>query len=329
MFRRGEPGAGIAGDDPSGRRLVPEGLQIFRLPGQQADHAAAGEQSPLVAFPDQPGQVGAEGGVEHRVGFGRGQCLYRGSGLDPALRRPLFADEGDVRPFFGQQPLEPRHGRLPVFVVGRHRHPAFGGQCRRLVRQHRRLHVGAGTQTEGIAVALAPGQRVGQRLGGQERDPVVPGEVGDRQADMGKVGSGQQHHPFAGQQFAGHPHRVVWPATVVPGDHIQRSSAQQAAGGVDLGNRQLPALTIGQGEGGQTGVAVDLADADRVAVRGRCPGREGRQRRSRRKHQDRRKTGTKRQAKKFGHGGPSPSDNPGRGAAGSCPRTPKSYPLPS
>ncbi len=59
-------------------------------------------------------------------------------------------------------------------------------------------------------------------------------------------------------------------AAVVLGDHFELL-AVDAAGGVDLVERQLPALAVGRGEGGQAGIGVDLADLDRVV--GAAPAR--------------------------------------------------------
>ena len=89
---------GIAGDDPAGRRLLAQRVEIFRLAGQHRDDAAALEQAARVALADEIGQVGAEGDVEDGVRLGCGQRRNGRAGIDLAQRRPLLADELDVRP---------------------------------------------------------------------------------------------------------------------------------------------------------------------------------------------------------------------------------------
>src|SRR6516162_2795901 len=57
---------GIAGDDPAGRCLVLEWIEIFRLAAQQIDHDAIlkGAASATLAY--EYGQVAAEQGAENR-----------------------------------------------------------------------------------------------------------------------------------------------------------------------------------------------------------------------------------------------------------------------
>ena len=122
------------------------GQQVLRLAGEEGHHPAPLEKAPRRALPHEVGEVGAEGGVEDRIRVGRQQGLHRGAGVDPAEGRELLRHELRVRARAEQQLLEPAHGRLAVLVVGRHRGPALRRELRRLLHQHRRLHVGAGRE---------------------------------------------------------------------------------------------------------------------------------------------------------------------------------------
>jgi hypothetical protein len=84
---------------------------------------------------------------------------------------------------------------------------------------------------------LGEGDRVGQRLGGEEEDLLLLCVVGHREANVGEEGSREHHDAVARDEFVGR---------------------------VDLVERELPALAIGLGEGGDRRVGADFADLDRV-----------------------------------------------------------------
>ena len=173
-----------------------------------------------------------------------------GAGVDLALRRPLLADPLDVGPLGREQLLEGGDRRLAVFVVRRDRRPFLRRQLGRLVGQHRRLLVGARPQAERVAIALRQRDRVGERLGGEEQDLLLLGEVGHREADVGEEGSREHRRRRRSR-------RVRWPRVTASAglppsslrDHLELL-AVDAAGRVDLVERELPALAIGLGEGG-------------------------------------------------------------------------------
>jgi hypothetical protein len=178
----------------------------------------------------------------------------------------LLGDEFNIRLGATQQLLEPAHGGLAVFIVRRDGRPALDRELRRLLHQHGRLHVGAGTEPEGIPVALAPDERIGQGLAGHEEAPVLVGEIAERQSDIGQEAAGQQADLLGIHQLSGQANRILRPSGIVAEDGFD-PPADDAAGGVDLLLRQHPGIAVGLQEGGLGGVAVDLADADRLALR--------------------------------------------------------------
>ena len=261
---------GIAGDDPSGRRLALQRIEIFRLTGEEAHDRAALERAARIALANQLHEIGAELDIEDRVGLGRVDRLEHGARVDLALRRPLLGDPLDVRAFGAEQLLEHRHRRLAIFVVRRDRRPSLGRQLGRLIGQHRRLLVVRGAQAEGVAIALRPCDGVGQRLARDEQNLLLLGEIRDRKADIGEERSRQQRHAVVRHEFVGRRHRLGRLAAVILRDDLELLPID-AALGVDLLDGELPALAIGLGEGRQRRIAVDLADLDRV---GRAGGAE-------------------------------------------------------
>ena len=71
-----------------------------------------------------------------------------------------------------------------------------------------------------------------------------------READVGQERAGEQVDFLVVDQFAGEADRVLRPAGVVAADHLDLA-AEHAAGGVDLLDRELPAVAVGQREGGR------------------------------------------------------------------------------
>ena len=68
---------------------------------------------------------------------------------------------------------------------------------------------------------------------------------------------------LAGHQLFGDAHRVAGIGAVVARNDFELF-AEHAAGGVDLFDRQLPALPVGLEKGGLALVAVEFADLDRL-----------------------------------------------------------------
>src|SRR5260370_35110283 len=110
---------------------------------------------------------------------------------------------------------------------------AFCGQLRGGFRQHRRLHVVGGTQTEGVAVALGRGDGVGQRLRRQEEDFLLVGEVTDGKTDVGQECADQYRDVLARYQLVGGGLRVRRLAAIVLRDDNE-FLAVDAAARIDL-----------------------------------------------------------------------------------------------
>src|SRR5690606_18354179 len=98
---------------------------------------------------------------------------------------------------------------------------------------------------------------------GEEENLALLREVREREADVGEEAAGQHVDPLAREELLGHPDGIARAGTIVAGDDLELL-AVDAAGRVDLLQRELPALAIGIQERGLCLVAVDLADADRV-----------------------------------------------------------------
>src|SRR5690606_672701 len=75
-------------------------------------------------------------------------------------------------------------------------------------------------------------------------------------------GAEEQIDLLARDELLGHAHRIAGVAVVVAGDDLDLAS-EQPPGGVDLLERELPALAVRLVEGRLRLVAVQLADADR------------------------------------------------------------------
>ena len=160
-----------------------------------------------------------------------------------------------------------------VLVIGCDARPLLRRQLGGFLRQHRRLHGIGGPQTEGVAVALRPGDRVGQRLGGKKEDLLLLREVGDREADIGKEGAHQHRDLVALHELIGCGDRLRRLAAVVLGDHDELL-AVGAALRIDLLERQLPAFTVGLGERRQARIGIDFANLDVVGPGGTVRRRE-------------------------------------------------------
>ena len=264
----------IAGDVPAVGRLLLQRIEIFGLAGQQVEHLDALEDAALAALAHELGEVGAEQRGEDRVGLGVGQRLRHRAGIDLAERRRLLGDELDVGLLLLEELLERRRRRLAVLVVRIDDRPALLLELGGVGNQHRRLHVGRGAQAEGVGVAGIPDDLVGQRLGGDEQRLALLGEVGDGEADVRREGADQEGDLLAAQQLLGDAHRVGRIAVVVAA-HDLDLLAQHAARGIDLLDRELPALLVGLEEGGEDLVAVELAELDRVLRGGRQRERSG------------------------------------------------------
>ena len=84
MLGRGDVRPGIAGDIPAHRRLVLQGIEIFRLAAEQIDHGPIAEQPAQLAFAYEFGEVRREQRREDGVGLCLEQRLHDRSGVDLA-----------------------------------------------------------------------------------------------------------------------------------------------------------------------------------------------------------------------------------------------------
>ena len=251
----------VARHQPALRRLLAQRVQVFRLPGQQGHHRPLLEQPARVAGADEACQVPAEQHVEDALRLRLLQRRHRRPGVQLAQRGPLLRGEHHVRPGMAHHLLEPLHRGLAVLVVRRHRHPALGRHLGRLLHQHRHLHVGGRAQPERVGVAALPHQRIRQGFPRDVQRLVLQCEVAERQPDVGQEPAGQQVRMAVPHQLPRQPHRGLRLAGIIPADHLQLA-AQHPAGLVHLRHGELPAVAVGQGEGGDGGVAVDLPDPD-------------------------------------------------------------------
>jgi hypothetical protein len=184
-----------------------------------------------------------------------------------APRSRLLGHELDVGLRLLDHGLERFDPGLAVFEVRIDQRPALllGGDCIR--HQHRHLHVGRGPQAEGVAVAVLPGDLVGQRLGGEEEHLLLAGELGDGEPDVGEERAGDDVDALARDQLVGDAHRVAGIGAVVARHHLELL-AKHAALGVDLLDRELPPFLVGVEERRLGLVAVELADLDRALREG-------------------------------------------------------------
>ena len=257
----------VAGHVPAFGRLVLERIEVLGLAREQVEHDRVLEQAPRIALAHELGEVGAEQRGEDRVGLGVCERLRDRAGVDLAQRRRLLGDELHARLRLGEQLLEPARRRLAVFVVRVHDRPALLLQLGGVGDQHRGLHVRGRAQAEGVLVAVVPDDLVGERLGGDEQHFLLVGEVRHRQPDVRGEGAHEDLDLLPREQFLGNAHRVAGGAAVVARDHLQLA-AVDAAGGVDLVERELPALLVRLKECRECLVAVQLAELDRLRLRG-------------------------------------------------------------
>ena len=88
--------------------------------------------------------------------------------------------------------------------------------------------------------------------------------------------AGDDVDALAGDELVGDAHGIAGIGAVVARDHLELL-AEHAALGVDLLDRQLPALLVGVEEGRLRLVAVELADLDRaLRQRRHAPRQDGR-----------------------------------------------------
>ena len=254
---------GIAGDDPADRCLVLQWIEIFRLAGQEAHDEAILEHAARAALAHELGEIGAEQDVEDRVGLG----IVDLRATAPASTLPsggaCSVNEFDVGLRLLEHVLEGCDRRLAILEVRIDDGPALLLRRDRVRHQHRDLHVGRGAQAERVAVAVLPGDLVGQRFGGEEEHLLLAGELGDGEADMGQKCAGDQIDALAGDEVLGHAHGVTRIGTVVARNHLDLL-AEQAALRVDLLDRELPTLLVRIEKGRLRLVAVHLADLDRL-----------------------------------------------------------------
>ena len=265
----------IARDDPAVGRLGFQRIEVLRFAGEQVHDLAPAEEPARVALADELREIGSEQRAEDRVGLRGGERLDRRTCVDLAERRRLLRDDLHVGLPGLQQFAERVRGGLSVVVVRIDDRPALLLQPRRLGDQHGRLHVRRGAQPERVAVAVLPGELVGQRLGREEDELALLREVADGEAHVRRERAHEHRRLLAADQLFRDAHGVTGVAVVVARDHLELPAAD-AAGCVDFLEREHPALAVGLEEGGEGLVRIEFADADGRGVGGGIARREDR-----------------------------------------------------
>src|SRR5690606_24133136 len=96
--------------------------------------------------------------------------------------------------------------------------------------------------------ALLPHDLVGERFTGQEEDLSMAGKVRDCKTDVRQKGAGEQIDLLASNQLLGGPYCVARVGVVVA-DHEFELATVDAAGGIDLLDRQLHTHAVGAQKG--------------------------------------------------------------------------------
>src|SRR5262249_60308105 len=96
----------------------------------------------------------------------------------------------------------------------------------------------------------------------EEEHLLLAGELGDRKPDMGEERAGDDVYALASDELVGDADGIAWARAVVTRDHLELL-AGHAALGVDVLDREFPALLIGLEERCLPPIAVDLADLHR------------------------------------------------------------------
>jgi hypothetical protein len=135
------------------------------------------------------------------------------------------------------------------------------------------LIIGVRSQPKRVPVSLFPGDVLAHRLGGDEQLFALLGVIGNRHADVGEVGAGQELHVELGRQFLGDGHGLAGLGAVVSEDHLERTT-EDAAGGIDFLDRHDPAIPVRPREVRLRGVAVEFPNADRFGGTGHARRRD-------------------------------------------------------
>ena len=259
----------VAGHVPALGRLVLERVEIFGLSRKQVEHDGVFEQAAGVALAHEFLQVGAEQRTKYRVRLRVDQRLHDRARIDLPEGRRLLGHDLHAGLLLLHELLEPQRGRLAVLVIGIDDCPFLFFELDRIGDQHCGLHVRRRPQPEGVAVAVFPDDLVGQRLGRDEDDFALGGEIAHGEADVGWERAHQEAHVLAGDEFFGHAHGIARVAVVIAGNHLYLAT-QDPAGFVDLIESQFPAFFVRVEERGEDLVAVELADLDRLRLGSRA-----------------------------------------------------------
>src|SRR5690606_10147088 len=122
-------------------------------------------------------KVSGKEDVENGIWLRIIESLHDATCVDLAQRSSNFGDKFDIRLTLAQELLEALQGRLAVLIVWINNCPALLVEFGCLGDQRGYLHVRGRTQAKRIAVALLPGDLVGQRLGGQKEHFALLGII--------------------------------------------------------------------------------------------------------------------------------------------------------
>ena len=163
MLRRLDRVPGIAGDDPPFRRFVLQRMRYSGSPVRTRDHRAILEQASRIALAHELHEIGAEGDVEDRSGSAAAAPVPRDR-IDlrtaAIARRPTgyraVSDISFLNTATADSPCSVRRDR---------------GQRLRAASQRLRHVAACGSSRDAggrYSDALRPGDRIGQRLGGEK-----------------------------------------------------------------------------------------------------------------------------------------------------------------
>lgn len=256
----------IAGDDPAFRRLGAERVEIFRL-AVSIETTWRPSNRPRV-LPARTKLARSTAKVTLKIASGLAASSART--VAPASMRPSARNcsaTSHVGARLQEQFLEPFHRRLAVFVVRRDDRPFPGRGLRRFLDGD--LHVGRGPQAEGVAVALRPDERVGQRLGGDAWKPLFWLAWWRRQPDIGEEAAGNGDRPSrrSRDRRRGAPRPPAAGIVAEDGLELAAEHAPPAALICSCTPVPMPADRVSR-KARLGGIGVDLADADRPRATG-------------------------------------------------------------
>ena len=263
---------GVPGHEHALRRVLAERVDVLRLAEQDAHDElflVTREEPERPRLLHERDPVAPEERGEHGLGTRRHELVDLVDVLTGAQLRERRRHIGDR----GLELLEPGPEALPglvsVLVVGPDVRPLDVGELGRPLGQETTLLPGVRAHPEDVAVALLPGERVGQGLRGEEEDLLLQGEVGHGEPDRGGEGPHEELDPLLEHQLLRVLDPLVRPELVVAEEHLDLPPEETALL-VDLLQRHLDGGAVGRGEGRpRSRVGVDVPDLDRRLRPGR------------------------------------------------------------